>query len=75
MIPVDSEGGSLEPDVSCSTHKLLELWDGIAQLIKKKELEFLEERSGDPRKKRLQVSAGTLECKPAEVRKRDSRLD
>jgi hypothetical protein len=38
-------------------------------LVEEIDLKPLEERDGDPRKKRFQVSASTLEPKPMEVRK------
>jgi hypothetical protein len=51
------------------------VWNGIDHLIKEVDLKLLEERDGDPRKKRLQVSVGTSEPKPAEVRKCGPRHD
>jgi hypothetical protein len=71
MILMKSECGSLEPEVSCGAHKLLKVWNGIGQLIEEIDLKLFEKRDGDPRKKSFQVSAGTLEPKPAEVRKCD----
>src|SRR5258707_2914261 len=54
-----SERAIVEPEVSCSAHKLLEIWNRIGQLIEELDLKPLEERDGDSRKKRFQVSAGT----------------
>ena len=67
-IHATSEPCSVEPEVSCSPHKLLEVGDRIGQLIEEFDLKPLEVRDGDSRKKRFQVSAGTLEPKPTETR-------
>ena len=74
MIFTESERDSLEPEISCD-HRLLEVWNGISQLIDEIDLNLLEERDGDPRKKRFQVSVSTSEPKPTEVRKCDTRHD
>ena len=62
-------------NVSRSAHKPPKVWNGIDHPIKKENLELLEERKGDPRKKRFQVIASTLERKPVEVRKCDPCRD
>src|SRR5258708_24459086 len=69
------ERGSVEPEVSCSAHKLLEVGDRIGQLVEEKYLKLLEERDGDSRKERFQVSTGTVERKPTETRKCDAHRD
>ncbi len=66
------ERAIVEPEVSCSAHKLLEVWDRIGQLIEELDLKPLKERDGDSRKKRFQVSASSLEGKPTETRKCDA---
>jgi len=67
----ERERGSVKPEVPCSSHKLLEMWGRIGQLIEEIDLKLLQESEGDPREKHFQVSAGTSEPEPAEVRKSD----
>src|SRR5713226_3345774 len=55
IIHSKSERGSVESEVSCSAHKLLEVWDRIGQLIEETDLKTLEKRDGDSRKKCFQV--------------------
>src|SRR6266851_3256965 len=52
-------------------HKLLEMWNGDGGLVEELDLEPLEVRCRDVRKKPLQVSTDTTEHKPAKVRKRN----
>src|SRR5260370_2900332 len=70
-IHATSEPCSVEREVPCSAQKLLEVGDRIGQLIEEFDLNPLEVRDGDSRKKRFQVSAGTLERKPTCTRKSD----
>ena len=41
---MESERGSLEPGVSCSAHKLPEMWNGIDHPIEEMDLKLLEEK-------------------------------
>jgi hypothetical protein len=75
MILTKNDRDNLEREDSCSTHKLQEVWNGIGQLIEKTDMKPFEERGSNPREKRFQVSAGTLESKPAEVGKSDACHD
>ena len=71
----ESECDCLGPEISCRVRRLLEVWDGIGQLVDEIYLNLPEETDGDPRKERFQVSVGTSEPKPAEIRKCDARRD
>src|SRR5260370_38622288 len=67
-IHATSEPCSVEREVPCSAQKLLEVGDRIGQLIEEFDLNPLEVRDGESRKKRFHVSAGTLERKPTGAR-------
>jgi hypothetical protein len=72
---MESERGSLQPEASRSAHKPLQVWDRIDDPIKETDTKILEERGGDARKKRLQLSVRTSERNQAKVRKCDPRHD
>jgi hypothetical protein len=74
-VVIECERGNLGPEISCTANKLLDVWNRIGQLIKEIDLKFLEDRDGDPGKKRFQVSTGASEPKPAEVWEYDVRQD
>ena len=65
----ENECCSVQSKVPYNVHKLVQEPDGTGMLFKEINFELLEERNGDLRKKRFQVSASALEPKPAEVRK------
>jgi hypothetical protein len=71
----ESERDSVGPEVLCSAHKLLQVRNGIVYVIGEIDLELLEERDRNLRKKRFQVSTITFEPEPPEVRKCDARHD
>jgi hypothetical protein len=51
------------------------VWNGVGLPVRDVDLELLEGRGGDMRKKRSQVGVCTIEQKPAKVRKLDMSLD
>jgi hypothetical protein len=70
---MEHEPGTLEAGVLCRVYELLEEGEERGGLIEYENLELPEKRArgGDSRKKCLQVSAISLESKPAKVRKCD----
>src|SRR6266403_2371497 len=69
--PVKLEPGTVEPDVLRCVQKLQDTWNGKCELVEKVKLELFEARGSDPTNNCLQVSAITMECDPAKVRKCD----
>jgi hypothetical protein len=65
----ENERGGVQSEVPYNVHKLVQEPDGTGMLFKEIDFKLLEERNGDLGKKSFQVSASTLEPKPAEVRK------
>jgi hypothetical protein len=61
------EPGTVEPEVFCCVHKLHKMWNVKRGLLEELNAERLEARGGDLTDNRFQVSATTLERKPAKV--------
>ena len=57
----ENEPSSVQFEVPYNVHKLVQEPDGTGMLFKEIDLELLQERNGDLRKDRFQVSASTLE--------------
>ena len=60
--------GTAKPEIFCSHHKILEVWDREAKLVEELYSERLEERGVHMRENGFQETTDTHEVKHAEVR-------
>jgi len=72
---MEDKNGAVELEVLGCDQKLLEVWNIKFELVEECNMECLDKRGRDLRKKRFQVSASTAERKPTEGRQYDACYD